>query len=84
MKRSVEIGEHLHAQFSAQPAARTTRLIELQEPLLQFSFQPPSSYTPESALMALETLNMAGHSVSGVAKHHVTGFKEYTRRDYEM
>ena len=84
-KCSVEMGEHLHAQFSAQPAARTTRLIELQEPLLQFSFQPPSSYTPESALMALETLNMAVTvSLELPSTMLQVPQKIYTRRHYEM
>lgn len=69
-KSSVEVREHMLAHFRAQTAERTTKLIELQEPLLQFSFQSPSSYTPESAL---ETL---GIFVSGISKRHVTGSKE--------
>ena len=68
---AVDLREHMRAQFCAQTADYTTMLIDLQEPLLQFSFQPPSSYTPESALTVLETLDRIGNTVPEIAKRHV-------------
>jgi len=54
------------------------------KPLLQFSFQPPSSYAPESALTVLETLKTIGHTASGIAKRPVTGSKEDVNLDHEL
>ena len=53
------LAEHFHAQFEEQEADRTAKLLELREPLLQFSFQSPSTYTSESASEALRVLGAA-------------------------
>ena len=55
-KHRLELAEHIHAQFEAQDADRTAELLELREPLLQFSFQSSSTYTSESASEALRVL----------------------------
>ena len=52
----MELAEHIHARFEAQEADRTAKLLELREPLLQFSFQSSSTYTSESASEALRVL----------------------------
>ena len=49
----MELAEHFHAQFEAQEADRTAKLLELREPFLQFAFQSPSAYSFESASEAL-------------------------------
>jgi hypothetical protein len=58
-KSRLGLAEHMHAQFEAQEAERSAKLLELREPLLQFSFQPPSAYSSESALEALRLLGVA-------------------------
>ena len=55
----LELAERMHAQFEAQDAERRAKLLGLRESLLQFSFQEPSAYTPESALESLKVLGVA-------------------------
>jgi len=59
VKYRLELAEHIYAQFEAQEVDRTVELLELREPLLQFSFQSSSTYTSESASEALRVLGAA-------------------------
>jgi hypothetical protein len=70
-----ELTESLCSRFEGQDEERLQHLFRLREPILQFSYQYSTAYTPESALEALKALRKvyAEADTTSVSKPPDTG-----------